>query len=71
MSPSATAVLSRLACVTLGLYLTGGGIATIAAGRATHVNYLQAPTSAAAALTVGVLLLFAGTLGWKWLSRYL
>lgn len=69
--PERMVLFIRLALLTLGIYLTGGGISTLSTGRAAHTNYLQAPVSATVALTVGVLLLFFGTLGWKWISRYL
>ena len=66
-----TRFLERAALLTAGVYLAGGGIATLSTGRATHANYLHAPTSAATALVIGTLLIALGTLGWRWLSPYL
>jgi hypothetical protein len=64
-------ILERLAIVILGVYLAGSGIATLATGRATHPNYLHAPTSAAMAVAIGSVLIVLGTFGWNWLSAHL
>jgi hypothetical protein len=64
-------IFERVLLLAGGVYLTGGGIATLTAGRSTHANYLHASTSAAAAVIVGSLLLTLGTLGWRWFSSHL
>jgi hypothetical protein len=66
-----TLPLVRATLLVAGLYLAGGGIRTLTSGRTTHTNYLHAPTSAAAAVIIGTLLVGIGTLGWRWLSSYL
>lgn len=61
----------RVAVFTLGLYLTGRGIATVSAGRMTDSNYLHIHTSAVSSIAVGVSLVALGTFAWKWLSPHL
>jgi hypothetical protein len=71
MATKRTLIFERAIMLVAGVYLAGGGIATLSTGRATHPNYMHAPASAAAAVFVGTVLIAAGTLGWRWLSSYL
>jgi divalent metal cation (Fe/Co/Zn/Cd) transporter len=61
----------RLAILTLGVYLAAGGVARLAAEQMTYLNYLHVRMSAASSVAVGLALVTAATVGWRWLSQYL
>ena len=71
MATKRSLILERVALLVLGIYLAGGGIATLTTGRTTYTNYLHLPVAAASAVIVGAMLIVLGTFGWKWLASRL